>query len=490
MMNACKAWAIAHKPATIGVCVAVAVVIAAGIAYATSQSNANETTNGAPAQAQMQETSDAAVAVADDGSTSTNDPVTVAINPQADDAWTDDSSPVIIHVQSIDAAGALQGASNDAPTSASSASDGSASSEATGSQSTSSEAVDFYHATSHNVTNDTNDTIDLAPGTYTVTVISPVNADGSIEVYANDNDGNAVTKSFDVTIEPDMADATVAEEPTTTASATSTGESADAQTGEPQTDEPQANEPQTDKPQTIEIPMVNVPADQVTDDQAKQIADETAKAVEKGDDTLKGNNGTSVLDKVNENIKANPNVSDGTKDSVQSTSEQAKTETKTEPTPTAPAQPTTQPSTPSKDNTSGSTASSSSTGSSGQSSQTTTPKSTRHWVDEQGHWENTTEQVWVPNVVTVTDTPATTKQVYDHTVFTFSYDGYTTTDKNDCLAHAKALLKAGNPSFYSDQDVYTTQTVPAVTHTEDHGHYETKVTGKKWVVDVAGHWED
>lgn len=114
----------------------------------------------------------------------------------------------------------------------------------------------------------------------------------------------------------------------------------------------------------------------------------------------------------------------------------------------------------------------------------------RHWVDEQGHWENTTEQVWVPDVVTVVDTPATTKQVYDHTEYIFYYDGYTTTDNADCKAHMIALIKAGHLSNYSIKDIYTTQTVPAVTHTEDHGHYETKVTGKKWVVDVAGHWED
>ena len=457
MINKLKEWAIAHKQATIGICVAVAVVIATGIGYAVVNHN---TEPDSTASAQTQETSDAT------SDETNNDPVAIKIDPKADDSWKDDSSPVILHVQSKDA-------DNDAT---SDASDSTSASDAKTS-------VDFYHATSHGADNDT---IDLVPGDYTVTVVSPVNSDGSIEVYANDNDAKSVAKSIDVTVKPVKT------------------KSDDTKSEGIKSDETKATEDakSDDKPQTIEIPMTNVPADQVTDDQAKAIADETAKAVEKGDDTLKGNNGTSVLDKVNENIKANPNVSDGTKDSVQSTSEQAKTETKTEPTPaapaqptteptpTAPAQPTTQPSTPSKDNTSGSTSSSSSTGSSGQNSQTTTPKSTRHWVDEQGHWENTTEQVWVPNVVTVVDTPATTKQVYDHTVFTFSYDGYTTTDKNDCLAHAKALLKAGNPSFYSDQDVYTTQTVPAVTHTEDHGHYETKVTGKKWVVDVAGHWED
>lgn len=204
---------------------------------------------------------------------------------------------------------------------------------------------------------------------------------------------------------------------------------------------------------------------------------------------------TSDATKSDENIKANPNVSDGTKDSVQSTSEQAKTETTTEPTPTAPSQPATQPSKPSdnsmpKSSGSSNTSGSSSKNNSSQSSQTPAPKSTRHWVDEKGHWENTTEQVWVPNVVTVVDTPATTKKVYDHSEYRFEYDGYTTTSESDCDAHAKTLLIAGHPSNYSGKDVYTTQTVPAVTHTEDHGHYETKVTGKKWVVDVAGHWED
>ena len=466
MINKLKEWAIAHKQATIGICVAVAVVIATSIGYAVVN---HSTEPDSTASAQTQETSDA---TSDDAS---NDPVAVKIDPKADDSWKDDSSPVILHVQSKDA-------DNDAT---SDASDSTSASDAKTS-------VDFYHATSHGADNDT---IDLVPGDYTVTIVSPVNSDGSIEVYANDNDDKSVAKSIDVTVKPveTKSDDTKSEDVKSgEAKTTDEAKSDDAKSEDIKSDETKATEDakSDDKPQTIEIPMTNVPADQVTDDQAKQIADETAKAVEKGDDTLKGNNGTSVLDKVNENIKANPNVSDGTKDSVQSTSEETKTETTTEPTPTAPAQPTTQPSTPSKDNTSGSTSSSSSKDSSGQSSQTTTPKSTRHWVDEQGHWENTTEQVWVPNVVTVVDTPATTKQVYDHSEYIFPYDGYTTTSDADCKAHAIALLKAGNPSNYSIKDIYTTQTVPAVTHTEDHGHYETKVTGKKWVVDVAGHWED
>lgn len=474
MINKLKEWAIAHKQATIGICIAVAVVIATGIGYAVVNHN---TEPDSTASAQTQETSDAT------SDETNNDPVAIKIDPKADDSWKDDSSPVILHVQSKDA-------DNDATSDASDskAGDNSASTKASDAKA----SVDFYHATSHGADNDT---IDLVPGNYTVTVVSPVNSDGSIEVYANDNDAKSVAKSIDVTVKPvkTKSDDTKSEDVKSgEAKTTDEAKSDDTKSEDIKSDETKATEDakSDDKPQTIEIPMTNVPADQVTDDQAKQIADETAKAVEKGDDTLKGNNGTSVLDKVNENIKANPNVSDGTKDSVQSTSEQAKTETKTEPTPTAPAQPTTQPSTPSKDNTSGSTASSSSTGSSGQSSQTTTPKSTRHWVDEQGHWEDTTEQVWVPNVVTVVDTPATTKQVQTGTKYVFEYDGYTTTNNADCKAHAIALIKAGNPENFSMIPIYETQTVPAVTHTEDHGHYETKVTGKKWVVDVAGHWED
>lgn len=51
------------------------------------------------------------------------------------------------------------------------------------------------------------------------------------------------------------------------------------------------------------------------------------------------------------------------------------------------------------------------------------------------------------------------------------------------------MIKAGTPGSYSIQRKYKTVHHDAVTHTEDRGYYEDKVTGKHWVVDEAGHYE-
>lgn len=135
----------------------------------------------------------------------------------------------------------------------------------------------------------------------------------------------------------------------------------------------------------------------------------------------------------------------------------------------------------------------------------------RHWVDEQGHWENTTEQVWVPNVVTVPDYETKTiegARLYVITEVTDDgheksaeangpiYWFYTKDDEKAfddlCFYHLKndpAKKKVGDISYWSYQCMEKTEKVQVGSHTEDHGHYETKVTGKKWVVDVDGHWE-
>ena len=51
------------------------------------------------------------------------------------------------------------------------------------------------------------------------------------------------------------------------------------------------------------------------------------------------------------------------------------------------------------------------------------------------------------------------------------------------------MILAGTPVSYSIHKNYKTVHHDAVTHTEDRGHYEDKVTGKHWVVDEAGHYE-
>ena len=109
-------------------------------------------------------------------------------------------------------------------------------------------------------------------------------------------------------------------------------------------------------------------------------------------------------------------------------------------------------------------------GASGSSSSSSSQPSGK-WVPEQGHYEDVTEQVWVPNVVYT-----------DHASYVCNGCGFTTSSLPEMGAHFRAAAKAGNYSCgsYTDHSYSTS---------EDQGHYETKVTGQRWVVDVPGHWE-
>ena len=113
---------------------------------------------------------------------------------------------------------------------------------------------------------------------------------------------------------------------------------------------------------------------------------------------------------------------------------------------------------------------------------------TQTWVPEKGHWENDTEKVWVANVVTVTDKPARDEKIADGVYYVYS-DGTVFHSGAELDAYDIKMIKAGTPGSYSIHKNYKTVHHDAVTHTEDRGHYEDKVTGRKWVVDEAGHYE-
>ena len=113
---------------------------------------------------------------------------------------------------------------------------------------------------------------------------------------------------------------------------------------------------------------------------------------------------------------------------------------------------------------------------------------TQTWVPEKGHWENDTERVWVPNVVTVTDKPAWDEKIKTGHRITFS-DGHVVYNDKDYQDYSIKMLKADIPVSYTFDVMYKTVHHDAVTHTEDRGYYEDKVTGKHWVVDEAGHYE-
>ncbi len=287
--------------------------------------------------------------------------------------------------------------------------------------------VDFYHAVTPDADgNKGTSTVALAEGDYTVSFVSPVNSDGS---------------AFDIYDTGAPVDITVG---------------ADAKTAP-----------------AVNCPMAQIPADKVTDDMLADIVNKTKDAIEKGDETLKGDAGTSILDKLDGNVAKNPNASDKTKQEATDADKDVDVNDK-------PAQ-----TTPSAKNdnakadngNAGSQSSSNGSSNSGnsgsasskpsQSSQPSKPAHTHNWVNH-----TATRQVWVSNWVDVPDYG--TQQVVVGDKYIFSYDGYTTTDINDAKAHARALIMQGVPENYRTEAVYETQTVQTGSHKEDHGSYTTE----------------
>lgn len=282
--------------------------------------------------------------------------------------------------------------------------------------------VDFYHAVTPDADgNKGTSTVELAEGDYTVSFVSPVNSDGS---------------AFDIYDTGAPVDITV---------------DADAKTAP-----------------AINCPMAQIPADKVTDDMLADIVDKTKDAIKKGDETLKGDAGTGILDKLDGNVAKNPNASDKTKQEATDADKDVDVNDK-------PAQTT--PSAKNDGNKADSNAGSqpSSNGSSNagsasskpsQSSQPSKPAHTHTWVNH-----TATRQVWVSNWVDVPDYG--TQQVVVGNTYIFS-DGYSTTDINAAKAHGRELAMAGKDCGYQTKPVYENQTVQIGSHKEDHGSYTTE----------------
>ena len=277
--------------------------------------------------------------------------------------------------------------------------------------------VDFYHAVNPDAEgNKGTSTVALAAGDYTVSFVSPVNSDGSaFDVY---DTGAPV----DITVDADAETAPV-----------------------------------------VDCHMTRIPADQVTDEMLAHIIDQAKDAVENGDETLKGEAGTGILDKLEGNVAQNPNASDETKQEAADADKEV--DVNDEPARTTPPT-TTDNNTDSQSSNTGNQ--STSTGNSGSSSsQSSQPAHTHTWVNH-----TATRQVWVCNWVDVPD--YSTQQVQTGTRFVFSEDGYTTTSLSDAKAHAVALVKQGYVGNYHTEAIYETQTVQTGSHKEDHGSYKTE----------------
>ena len=285
--------------------------------------------------------------------------------------------------------------------------------------------VDFYHAVTPDADgNKGTSTVELAEGDYTVSFVSPVNSDGS---------------AFDIYDTGAPVDITV---------------DADAKTAP-----------------AVNCPMAQIPADKVTDDMLADIVNKTKDAIKKGDETLKGDAGTGILDKLDGNVAKNPNASDKTKQEATDADKDVDVNDK-------PAQTT--PSAKNDDNkadsNAGSQSSSNGSSNSGNSGSTSSKPSQPSQPSEPAHthtWVNhtATRNVWVSNWVDVPDYG--TQQVVVGNTYVFS-DGYSTTDINAAEEHAAALAMAGKDCGYQTRPVYSTQKVQTGSHKEDHGYNKTE----------------
>ena len=287
--------------------------------------------------------------------------------------------------------------------------------------------VDFYHAVTPDADgNKGTSTVELAEGDYTVSFVSPVNSDGS---------------AFDIYDTGAPVDITV---------------DADAKTAP-----------------AVNCPMAQIPADKVTDDMLADIVNKTKDAIKKGDETLKGDAGTGILDKLDGNVAKNPNASDKTKQ--EATDADKDVDVNDKPAQTTPSAKNDNAKADSNSGSQPSNAGSSNSGSNNagnsskpsQSSQPSKPAHTHTWVNH-----TATRQVWVSNWVDVPDYG--TQQVQTGTRFVFSEDGYVTTSYNDATAHAVALIKRGYVGNYYTEAVYENQTVQTGSHKEDRGTWQTE----------------
>lgn len=283
--------------------------------------------------------------------------------------------------------------------------------------------VDFYHAVTPDADgNKGTSTVELAEGDYTVSFVSPVNSDGS---------------AFDIYDTGAPVDITV---------------DADAKTAP-----------------AVNCPMAQIPADKVTDDMLADIVNKTKDAIKNGDETLKGDAGTGILDKLDGNVAKNPNASDKTKqeatdadkdvdvnDKPAQTTPSAKNDNSAKADSNAGSQPSNN----------GSSNAGSASSKPSQSSQPSKPAHTHTWVNH-----TATRNVWVSNWVDVPDYG--TKQVVVGNTFIFS-DGYSTTDINAAEDHAAELAIAGKDCGYQTRPIYENQTVQIGSHKEDHGTNKTE----------------
>lgn len=287
--------------------------------------------------------------------------------------------------------------------------------------------VDFYHAVTPDAEgNKGTSTVELTEGDYTVSFVSPVNSDGS---------------AFDIYDTGAPVDITV---------------DADAKTAP-----------------AVNCPMAQISADKVTDEMLANIINKTKDAIKKGDETLKGDAGTGILDKLDGNVAKNPNASDKTKQ--EATDAEKEVDVNKEPAQTTPSAKTDNAKT---DNNAGSQSSNNGSSNSGSaSSKPSKPAHTHTWVNH-----TATRQVWVSNWVDVPDYE--TKTIYGGQLYTEQPDGtwlsngetYWFYTDADFEAFKNLIVEKMKTEGYCGNYVNRTKTekVQVGSHKEDHGSYSTE----------------
>lgn len=296
-------------------------------------------------------------------------------------------------------------------------------------------SVDFYHAINPEAEGNAGaSTVELAEGDYTVSLIKPLNRDGSTYKLSETNDEQLIHVEADGGLSIDFA-------------------------------------------------MKLIAAEDVTDEAIQDIVSQTKRAIAGGDETLKGDAGRSVLERLERNAAANPNASDETKEEAAKAEEEADVDG--DPATSIPQASGSSGSgtggTASEGGSSDGNASSSSGGTDGDQASA----HTHNWKDH-----TATRRVWVENWVTVPDYE--TQTIYGARFYTMTSpgtyiangptywfeNGFTHDDLKAIIA--EGLRNADENGLYNGvyygnyQNVSKTEQVQVGSHQEDQGWYETE----------------
>lgn len=219
-------------------------------------------------------------------------------------------------------------------------------------------------------------------------------------------------------------------------------------------------------------------AEDVTQDDLNNVLDAVKKAVEKGDDTLKGDAGKDVVDKVAEAVKATGKVDE-------SKVEEAKKDAETKASEPSSGIDAGQPAAPA-----GSGSDNGSNGGGASTAPASQPSGTPSASQPSGNagssqpehvhnWQAVTEQKWVSNNVWVQDSAAWDEQIYGQQTRSIC-NGCGADITGNPWAHIEAAGRGSACNGYHSESysvVINTIHHDATGHYEDQGHYETVTTG-------------